>query len=138
MGTTSRPSVPATVLIVDDHEGVRLAEARSIASSPGLRVVGEAGSVQEALLAVAALQPDIVVLDVRLPDGDGIEVCRKLQVSDPDVWCIVVTAVDNDETRERAARAGARAVVGKRLHGPSLVDVIRDLRTGRRVVPPTT
>jgi DNA-binding NarL/FixJ family response regulator len=101
-------------------------------------VVGEAGSVREALVKVAALQPDIVVVDVGLPDGDGIEVCRRLRESDPDVWCIVLTAVDSDETRERAMQAGARAFLGKRLHGPSLVDVIRDILGSRLLVPPGT
>ena len=97
---------PVRVFLVDDHEVVRRGVADLLGAEPDLEVVGEAGTAAEALARVPALTPDVVVLDVRLPDGDGVSVCRDLKAT-MDVACLMLTSFDDDEALFDAILAGA-------------------------------
>lgn len=115
------------MFLVDDHDLVREAVAGLVTSAGGLEVVGEAATAAQALTRIRATSPDVVVLDVRLPDGDGIDVCRQLQTTDPDVRCLILTAHGTEDVIDRAIRAGAAGLVVKNIRGFGLVDAIRDI-----------
>jgi two-component system response regulator DevR len=108
------------VFLVDDHEVVRRGLADLLGSDPELEVVGEAGSVSEAKARIPALQPDVAVLDVRLPDGNGIELCRDLLSSIPDLRCLMLTSSTSDEAMLDAILAGASGYVVKDIKGIEL------------------
>src|SRR3954468_12312281 len=93
--------------LVDDHEVVRRGLRVLLSGEDDLEVVGEAGSVQEALSRIPSLRPDVVVLDVRLPDGTGVELCRELRAASPAIACLVLTSHDDDEVLFDAMVAGA-------------------------------
>jgi len=115
------------VFLVDDHDLVRKAVGDLVASTGGLEVVGEAATAAQALTRIRATSPDVVVLDVQLPDGDGIDVCRRLRTTDPDVRCLILTAHGTEDVIDRAIRAGAAGLVVKNIRGFGLVDAIRDV-----------
>ena len=118
------------VFLVDDHEVVRRGVAEVLEEDPGLAVTGEAGSVAEALARVPAVRPDVVVVDMRLPDGDGVELCRLLRARVPGVRCLVLTSFADEEAREAAVRAGAGGYVLKQVRGPALVSAVRTVAAG--------
>jgi DNA-binding NarL/FixJ family response regulator len=122
------------VFLVDDHEIVRRGVAGLIDAQPDLEVVGEAGTVQQALARVAATTPDVVVLDVRLPDGDGIQLCRAIRSDHPDVQCLMLTAYDDDAAGVAAVLAGAAGYVLKDIRGQNLADAIRRVHRGESLV----
>ena len=107
------------VFLVDDHEVVRRGLAGLLASDPELEIVGEAGSVSEAKARIPALKPDVVVLDVRLPDGNGIELCRDLVSEHPDLRCLMLTSFTSDEAMLEAILAGASGYVVKDIKAVS-------------------
>jgi two-component system, NarL family, response regulator DevR len=116
------------VLVVDDHELVRLGIAELLAAEADLEVVGEAGSVAEALTRAAQVDADVAVLDVRMPDGNGIELCRQLLARRPALRCLMLTG--DASTRADAITAGASGFVLKDALGLSLVDAIRTIGAG--------
>ena len=122
------------VFLVDDHEIVRRGIAELIDRETDLEVVGEAGTVRDALGRVAATRPDIVVLDVRLPDGSGIDLCRAIRSAHPDLPCLMLTAYDDDEASVTAVLAGAAGYVLKDIRGQNLIDGIRRVAAGGNLI----
>ena len=118
------------VFLVDDHEVVRRGVAEVLEEDPGLSVTGEAGTVAEALVRVPAVRPDVVVVDMRLPDGDGVELCRLLRARVPGVRCLVLTSFADEEAKMAAVRAGAGGYLLKQVRGPALVSAVRTVAAG--------
>ena len=123
-----------TVFLVDDHEIVRRGIADLISTQDDLQVVGEAGTVRQAFGRIAATMPDVAVLDVRLADGSGVDLCREIRSRLPSVACLILTAYDDDSAVSAAVLAGAAGYILKDVGGPRLVDVIRSVAAGRRLV----
>ena len=127
-------STTVSVFLVDDHEVVRRGLIDLLSADPGLRVVGEAGSVAQALAQIPALTPDVAVLDVRLPDGNGIELCRDLLSRMPDLRCLMLTSFTSDEAMLDAILAGASGYVVKDIKGMELAQAIKDVGAGRSLL----
>ncbi|AMC60880.1 DNA-binding response regulator [Mycobacterium tuberculosis variant microti] len=119
------------VFLVDDHEVVRRGLVDLLGADPELDVVGEAGSVAEAMARVPAARPDVAVLDVRLPDGNGIELCRDLLSRMPDLRCLILTSYTSDEAMLDAILAGASGYVVKDIKGMELARAVKDVGAGR-------
>ena len=126
------------IFLVDDHEIVRRGVADLINAESDLEVVGEAGTVRQAIVRIAATHPDVAVLDVRLPDGSGIDLCRTIRSANPDVQCLMLTAFDDDEASYSAVLAGAAGYVLKDIRGRGLLDGIRRVANGESLVSPGT
>jgi DNA-binding NarL/FixJ family response regulator len=124
------------VFLVDDHEVVRRGVADLLESEPGVRVVGEAGTAREALARVPAAEPDVVVLDVRLPDGDGVTVCRELRRRIPGLPCLMLTSFADDEVLYDAILAGASGYVLKQVRGTDLVAAVLTVAAGGSMLDP--
>ena len=122
------------VFLVDDHEVVRRGLIDLLSSDPELEVVGEAGSVAEALERIAALQPDVAVLDVRLPGGNGIDLCRDLLALLPDLRCLMLTSFTSDEAMLDAILAGASGFVVKNIKEMNLASAIKEVGAGRSLL----
>ncbi|MDZ7887579.1 MAG: response regulator transcription factor [Mycobacterium sp.] len=122
------------VFLVDDHEVVRRGLIDLLGSDPDLEIVGEAGTVAEALARVPAVRPDVAVLDVRLPDGNGIELCRDLLSALPDLRCLMLTSFTSDEAMLDAILAGASGYVIKDIKGLELAAAIKDVGAGRSLL----
>jgi two-component system response regulator DevR len=118
------------VFLVDDHEVVRRGVAEVLEDDPGISVVGEAGSVAEALTRVPAARPDVVVVDMRLPDGDGAELCAALRSRLPRLRCLVLTSYSDGEAVEAAVRSGASGYLLKQVRGSALVSAVRTVAGG--------
>jgi DNA-binding NarL/FixJ family response regulator len=125
------------VFLVDDHEIVRQGLAGVIQGQPDLTVVGEAASVHDALARIAATQPDVAVLDVRLPDGNGIDLCRQIRQDFPRVQCLILTAYDDDDAMFAAVMAGAAGYLLKSVRAAELLEAIRGVAAGRRLLHPS-
>ena len=125
------------VFVLDDHEIVRRGVAELIGAEPDLEVVGEASTAAEAIRRIPAAQPDVVVLDARLPDGSGIEVCREVRAEHPEIRCLILTSYDDDDEAIFAAvLAGASGYVLKQIRAAHLLDAIRQLAAGRSLLDP--
>lgn len=124
------------VFLLDDHEIVRRGLADLLGLEDDIEVVGEAGTSGEAILRIPAARPDVAVLDVRLPDGSGVEVCREIRDSLPDVHCLMLTSYADDEALFDAIMAGASGYVLKEIRGTDLVDAIRQVAAGRSLLDP--
>ncbi len=124
------------VFILDDHEVVRLGLRDLIDVEDDLEVVGEASSVAEAEMRLASCQPDVAVLDIRLPDGDGIEVCREIRSTMPGVACLMLTSFADDEALVAAVLAGASGYLLKQVRGNDLVSSIRRAAHGESLLDP--
>jgi two-component system, NarL family, response regulator DevR len=122
------------VFLVDDHEVVRRGLIDLLASDPELEIVGEAGSVSEAKARIQALQPDVAVLDVRLPDGNGIELCRDLLSDLAELRCLILTSFTSDEAMLEAILAGASGYVVKDIKGMDLARAIKDVGAGKSLL----
>ncbi|UQX10308.1 hypoxia response regulator transcription factor DosR/DevR [Candidatus Mycobacterium methanotrophicum] len=122
------------VFLVDDHEMVRRGIIDLLGSDPELEVVGEAGSVAEALARIPAARPDVAVLDVRLPDGSGIELCRDLLSDIPELRCLMLTSFTSDEAMLDAVLAGASGYVVKDIKGMELAQAIKDVGAGKSLL----
>lgn len=122
------------VFVVDDHEIVRHGIVDLIEREPDLDVVGESDSVRRTYGRVMATRPDVVLLDVRLPDGDGIELCRTILSEDPRIRCIMLTAYDDDEASAVAVLAGASAYLLKSIRSHSLLKDIRRVAAGETLL----
>jgi two-component system, NarL family, response regulator DevR len=130
-GRQVQPVTPAVrVFLVDDHEVVRRGVAEVLEDDPGIKVAGEAGSVAEALARVPAVRPDVVVVDMRLPDGDGAELCRGLRDRVPGLRCLMLTSYSEQDALEAAVRAGASGFLLKQVRGPALVSAVRTVAAG--------
>jgi two-component system response regulator DevR len=118
------------VFLVDDHEVVRRGVAEVLEDDPGITVAGEAGSVAEALARVPAVRPAVVVVDMRLPDGDGAGLCRDLLVRIPELRCLILTSYPEQDALDAAVRAGASGFLLKQVRGPALVSAVRRVAEG--------
>jgi two-component system, NarL family, response regulator DevR len=121
---------PVRIFLLDDHEVVRRGVKDLLESEPGWTVVGEAGTAAEARARVPALRPDVAVLDVRLPDGDGVSVCRDLRSAMPDLACLMLTSFSDDEALFDAIMAGAAGYVLKEIRGSDLIGAVRTVAGG--------
>lgn len=126
---------PIRVFILDDHELVRQG-LRDLLEDEGFEVVGETGSAAEATRRIPALHPDISVLDGRLPDGTGIEVCRDVRSIDPHLHCLILTSYDDEQALRGAVLAGASGYVLKQIRSNDLVDGIRRAAAGETLFEP--
>lgn len=124
------------ILLVDDHEVVRTGLSLLLAQHADFAIVGEAGSVAGALEAAARLQPDVALLDVRLPDGSGFEACRKLHALTPPVRVIILTAFADEEIVMQAIGSGAEGYLLKEIDEAGLVRAIREVADGRSILDP--
>ncbi|MFC3898373.1 response regulator [Lentzea rhizosphaerae] len=122
------------VFLVDDHEVVRVGIRELLSASPDLEVVGEASSVTEALTMVPATKPDVAVLDVRLPDGNGIELCRELRSRMPELNVLMLTSFTDDEALFDAIMAGASGFVLKRILGTDLTSAVKTVAAGQSLL----
>jgi two-component system, NarL family, response regulator DevR len=130
------PSATVRVFLLDDHEVVRRGLRDLLEQSGDIEVVGEAGRADEALRRIPAVRPDVAVLDARLPDGSGIEVCRDIRSSLPSVACLVLTSYDDDEALFAAIMAGAAGYVLKQIRGTDLVDAVHRVAKGQSLLDP--
>jgi DNA-binding NarL/FixJ family response regulator len=124
------------VFLLDDHEIVRTGLRSLLESTEDLEVVGEAGTTAEALARIPALRPDVAILDVRLPDGSGVEVCREIRSQMPDTACIMLTSYADDEALFASIMAGSSGYVLKQVGGNSLVDDVRRVAAGESLLDP--
>ena len=125
------------VFLVDDHEVVRRGVAEVLEDDPGITVAGEAGSVAEALARVPAVRPDVLVVDMRLPDGDGATLCRDLMVRMPALRCLVLTSYSEQDALDAAVRAGAAGFLLKDAPRERLVEAIRVVHSGDALLSPS-
>jgi len=130
------PAPPIRVFLLDDHEIVRRGLADLIGLESDLQVVGEASSKAEALHRIPAARPDVAVLDVRLPDGNGVEVCREVRSDFPDIRCLMLTSYADDEALFDAIMAGASGYVLKEIRGNDLIEAIRQVARGKSLLDP--
>ena len=124
------------VFLLDDHEIVRRGIADLLQAEPGVIVVGEAGTAAEALRRIPATRPDVAVLDARLPDGSGIDVCREIRSSFPEIRCLILTSYDDNDALFAAVMAGASGYLLKEIRGSSLVDAVRQVAAGNSLLDP--
>jgi two-component system response regulator DevR len=131
--------VTIRVFLLDDHEVVRrgVRELLEAESDGAIEVVGEAGTADEAIRRIPAVQPDVALLDVRLPDGNGVEVCREVRSRQPEVRCLMLTSFSDDEALFDAIMAGASGFVLKQVRGTDLVDDVRRVAAGQSLLDPT-
>ncbi|MFD7293691.1 response regulator [Streptomyces sp. NPDC059897] len=129
---------PIRILLLDDHEVVRRGLRDLLGAEPDMSVVGEAATAAQAIARGPALRPDVAVLDVRLPDGDGITICRELRVLIPDVSCLMLTSFDDDDALLDAIMAGAGGYVLKQIKGSDLVSAVRTVAAGESMLDPAT
>ncbi|MFF9009756.1 response regulator [Streptomyces goshikiensis] len=129
---------PVRVFLLDDHEVVRRGLHDLLDAEPDIEVVGEASTAEQALARGPALRPDVAVLDIRLPDGDGITVCRELRSRMPDLACLMLTSFDDEDALLDAIMAGAAGYVLKQIKGSDLVSAVRTVATGQSMLDPAT
>ncbi|MFJ4275937.1 response regulator [Streptomyces coelicoflavus] len=125
-----------TVFLLDDHAVVRRGVHDLLDDEPDITVVGEGATVEQALVRIPALRPDVAVLDVRLPDGDGVTVCRELRSSMPDLACLMLTSFDDEEALLDSIMAGAAGYVLKQIEGSDLVSAVRTVARGQSLLDP--
>ncbi|KND34492.1 response regulator [Streptomyces acidiscabies] len=131
-----RENAEIRVFLLDDHEVVRRGVRELLAVEDGIEVIGEAGTAAEALARIPALRPDVAVLDVRLPDGSGVEVCREIRSQDPSLKCLILTSFADDEALFEAIMAGASGYVLKAIRGDELLSAVRDIAAGKSLLDP--
>src|SRR3954468_9002798 len=124
------------VYLLDDHEVVRRGLRELLEAEPDIEVVGEFGLAQEATRRIPALRPHVAVLDGRLPDGSGIDVCREIRSADPEIKALILTSYQDDEALFSAIMAGAAGYVLKQIRGTDLVDAIRRVAAGQSLLDP--
>ncbi len=127
---------PIRILLADDHPSLRAGLAAILNADPRLTVVAEAGSGSETVAAVAAHKPDVTILDMRMPDGDGISTLRKLTAANPAVRALILTTYDNEEDVFNALDAGARGYLLKDTTREELINAVVQVHAGERYLPP--
>lgn len=129
---------PITVFLLDDHEIVRRGVAELVNGQPDMEVVGEAGTAPEAIAAITAARPQVALLDVRLQDGSGLDVCRQIRDACPEVACVILTAFADDAAMLAAADAGAAGFLLKQIRGTEITDGIRRVAGGAKLLDDAT
>ncbi|WP_408657930.1 response regulator [Jatrophihabitans sp.] len=135
--STEVSTTPIRVFLLDDHEIVRRGIADLLSATDDIEVVGEAATVAEALRRIPAVRPDVALLDGRLPDGSGVDVCRDIRSSHPEIRCLILTSYDDDDALFAAVMAGASGYLLKEIRGSSLLDGIRQVKAGRSLLDPS-
>ena len=136
MTTAAESGRPIRVFLLDDHEVVRRGLRELLEDEPDIEVVGEAESAASALRRIPALRVDVAVLDARLGDGSGIDVCREIRSRDESIRAIILTSYDDDDALFAAIMAGSAGYVLKQIHGTDLVDGIRRVAAGQSLLDP--
>ncbi|MBP0449007.1 response regulator transcription factor [Kitasatospora sp. RG8] len=134
--TATQANTPVKVFLLDDHEVVRRGVYDLLDAEPDLTVIGEAATVEQALARVPALRPDVAILDMRLPDGDGVTVCRELRSRMPELACLILTSFDDEEALLDSIMAGAAGYVLKQISGTDLVSAVRTIASGQSMLDP--
>ena len=129
--TADRGRTPIRVFLLDDHEVVRRGLKGLLEAEADIDVVGEAGTSESAIARIKALQPDVALLDIRLPDGDGVSLCREIRSALPGTACLMLTAYSDDQALMGAIMAGAAGYVMKQTLGPELVGAVRTVAAGK-------
>ena len=124
------------VFLLDDHEVVRRGLRELLESAGDIEVVGESGLAAEAAARIPALRPDVAILDGRLPDGSGIDVCRDVRSVDPSINALILTSYDDDDALFAAILAGASGYVLKQITGHDLLDTVRRVAAGQQLIDP--
>jgi len=124
------------VFLLDDHEVVRRGIADLLTQDGDIEVVGETGSAVDAVHRIPALRPNVAILDARLPDGNGIDVCRDVRAVDPTIYGLILTSYEDDEALFAAIMAGASGYVLKQIRGTDLVDTVRRVAAGQSLLDP--
>jgi DNA-binding NarL/FixJ family response regulator len=127
---------PIRVFLLDDHEVVRRGLRDLLEGEGDIEIVGESGTAREATARIPALRPDVAVLDARLPDGSGIDVCRDIRSTDPSIKALILTSYDDDEALFAAIMAGAAGYVLKQIGVGDLVDSVRRVAAGQSLIDP--
>ena len=137
-GTMLEQNVPMTikVFLLDDHEIVRRGVRELLENEDDIEVVGEAGTVAQALDRAALVTPDVALLDVQLPDGSGVSVCRDLRSERPELKCLMLTSFSDDEALVEAVMAGASGYLLKQVRGSNIVDAVRRVAAGESLLDP--
>lgn len=136
MNEEPRQQGKINVFLLDDHEILRLGVRELLSAEPDIDVIGEAGTAASALARLPALRPDVAVLDVRLPDGDGVAVCREIRSKLPETACLMLTAYGDDRALLGAIMAGAAGYVTKQTCGADLVSAVRAVASGQSTLDP--
>jgi two-component system, NarL family, response regulator DevR len=131
---SSESSPPIRVFLVDDHEVVRRGIGELLMSQPGFEIVGEAATAAQARDRIPAARPDVAILDARLPDGSGIDVCRDIRSELPSVYCLILTSYDDQDAVLAAVLAGASGYVLKEVRAAGLLDAVRQVALGRSLM----
>lgn len=134
--TPPRAPSPIRVFLLDDHEIVRRGLRELLSLEPDVEVVGESGSAEAAIRRIPALRPHVAILDARLPDGSGIEVCRQVRALDPAIAGLILTSYDDEQALTAAVLAGAAGYLLKDIQGNDLVATIRAVAAGKRLLAP--
>ena len=134
MSDNKSATAPIQVFLLDDHEIVRRGVRELLEGQPDIIVVGEAATAAAALARIPALRPNVAVLDVRLPDGDGVSVCREIRAQLPEVACLMLTSFGDDEALFDAVMAGAAGYVLKQIRGTDLVGAVRTVASGQSML----
>ena len=124
------------VFVLDDHDVVRRGLKELLEDSGDIKVVGEAGTAVEALMRIPLAEPDVAVLDVRLSDGNGVEVCREIRSRHPEIKCVMFSAFDDEVTIVESILAGASGFVLKQIRGGEIVDAVRVVASGESLFEP--
>lgn len=128
--------MPIRVFLLDDHEVVRRGLRDLLEAEDDIEVAGEAGTAEEALMRIPPTRPDVALLDVRLPDTNGVEVCREVRSRHPEVQCLMLTSFSDDEALFSAIMAGAAGYLLKQIRGTELVDAVRRVAAGESLLDP--
>jgi two-component system response regulator DevR len=124
------------VFLLDDHEIVRRGVREILEGDDEIEIVGEAGTAQDGLRRIREVTPDVVVVDMRLPDGNGVEVCRDVRSHDPSIHCLVLTSFSDDEALFDSIMAGAAGYLLKQIRGNDLIDAVRRVAVGQSLLDP--
>ncbi|MFI5054115.1 MAG: response regulator [Acidimicrobiia bacterium] len=127
---------PIRVFLLDDHEVVRRGVRELLDAEPDIEVVGEAETAEQARGRIPPTRPDVALLDVRLPDGDGVEVCRDIRSHHPEIACLMLTSFSDDEALLQAVMAGAAGYLLKQIRGNDIVDAVRRAAAGQSLLDP--
>ena len=124
------------VFLLDDHEVVRRGVRELLEASDDIEVVGEAGGAEEGLARIPATNPDVAIIDMRLPDGNGVEVCRDIRAAHPEINCLILTSFADDEALFDSIMAGAAGYLLKQIKGTDLVDAVQRVAAGQSLLDP--
>jgi len=130
------PTSPIRVFLLDDHEVVRRGLADLLGGEPDIEIVGESASAAEAIRRIPALRPDVAILDGRLADGSGIDVCREVRSRFPEINVLILTSFDDEEALFAAIMAGAAGYVLKQVRGRDLIEAVRTVARGQSLLDP--